>query len=637
MKARTLKILLIDESEECFCILDRELKKITHDYTGTPIKVELFWETSFDAALGRASSENFDVAFLGLSPLETTKQAAFQQAAEFFAAQPLLPVIILGPTMDEESEEYAIRLGAQNYFVKDQLASINLRRSMLFAIDRQIVRGEVEVARSEALKLAEDRNRFLSQLSHEIRTPLTSIIGFAELLGGPALSVAEQKDAIGAIRTNANYLYELINNVLDLAKFEAGKIDLHLELVSPHEVVSAVGSMLGRLASAKGLALQIDYEFPLPEYIRTDATRFKQILINLVGNAIKFTEAGSVTIKVWMDTGSHQLLIEVIDTGVGLTDEEQKLVFDRFVQADTGSRNASKGTGLGLSISRKIAKTLKGDVFVTSKKGNGAKFTLSLPCGRADSVGVINSSSEYSEEFSNPSSRPTQNKAGATVLVADDDRDIRQLLTHFATQAGLKVESVSDGKSALDKALENQFDIILMDINMPNVGGYECVQTLRAKNYHGPVIALTADTSQTCTAKCFDSGFDGFLAKPFRSEDLFSLIGRHIGSTTGLAPTELEDLEHNSQFQKVVDKFVSGLDSRVDAMTSAIEKKDWELAEMQAHKLKAAGLFGFPAIARNASRVEVAVKARDESRVHEKFEGLKDIIKGVIESASNSQ
>ncbi len=421
--------------------------------------------------------------------------------------------------------------------------------------------ADLEAARQQAQDANASKSEFLANMSHEIRTPMTAILGYAELLSGLELPV-EGSDYLKTIRLNGDYLLEIINDILDLSKIEAGKLELNREQFDPARVVEDVRSIMNVRACENGLQLNVRYEGKLPRNIESDPKRLKQILINLVGNAIKFTNKGSVDIAVRFgseqrvgqagvtpaphnargasemstfeglaalhDLPSGLLQFDIIDTGIGMSDEQKSKLFKPFSQGDSSVSRHFGGTGLGLAISRRLARLLGGDILAESTLGVGSTFSVTIKTGSIENVEFAEPSLVIESQPSATSvDQPTE--LDCRVLVVDDRRDIRFLSKRILTKAGATVDEAEDGQLGLDfvrtrLAEGNPPDLILLDMQMPNLDGYQTAEQLRAAGFVGAIIALTADAMQGDMKRCIEAGCNDYLSKPINAERLVQLV-----------------------------------------------------------------------------------------------------------------
>ena len=383
---------------------------------------------------------------------------------------------------------------------------------------------EIYQSQQALRELGQRKDEFLANMSHEIRSPLTAIIGYADILL-TRLEDPEDIECLRTIKESGDYLIEIINDILDLAKIEAGKLVLNFEPVSIHALLAEVQSLMNGRAKQKDLSLVLRYDGFLPENVETDRTRLRQILLNLVSNAIKFTERGKIEIVAKFSAASL-LEIDVVDTGIGIAPEHQKILFQPFTQADTTSTRQYGGTGLGLAITRRLVEMLGGSVSVESELNQGSRFHVTIP------VEAVTSSPSLDGRA--PLVNPLKSAAlddclsGRRVLVVDDREEIRALVVHYITEAGGRVDVAMNGESAI-QALEaavtgEPFDAVVLDIQMPSVDGYETARRLRAKGFRTPIIALTAAAMVGDREKCLVAGCDAYLTKPIDRTELLRLI-----------------------------------------------------------------------------------------------------------------
>jgi CheY-like chemotaxis protein len=391
-----------------------------------------------------------------------------------------------------------------------------------------------ERAMQEAKTAAESSNvaksEFLANMSHEIRTPLTAIMGFADLLSEPGLSAEDQAAHLRTIRRNGEHLLTILNDILDLSKIEAGRMGVERESCAPMQIVSEVASLLRVRAAGKGVALTVSTEGAIPATIHSDPTRLRQILINLVGNAVKFTETGSIRVALRM-AGPERLAADVIDTGIGMTPEQIDRLFAPFTQADGSMARRFGGTGLGLSISRKLARLLGGDIHVRSRPGDGSVFTLNVETGPLSGVEMLENPKEA---VSHRQAAATEGSITSRILLAEDGPDNQRLIAFMLGKAGAQVAIAGNGRVAVRMALEawrtgSPFDVVLMDMQMPEMDGYAATRALREAGYEGPVIALTAHALSEDRDRCLAAGCNDFATKPIDRAALLAVCRRWAG------------------------------------------------------------------------------------------------------------
>lgn len=398
------------------------------------------------------------------------------------------------------------------------------------AVEGERKRAQLAEAHEQAQVATLAKTNFLTNMSHEIRTPLSAILGLVDVLidsGDLDSAPIPRLEALDGIKRNGQHLMALLNDVLDLAKIQAGRVAVEAEPFSPIDVVSdAVRLMEGR-AQAKQLALSTRFSGPLPEAVGGDPVRVTRILVNLISNAIKFTETGGVSVDVALEASTTPVLrIAVRDTGIGIAADALQNLFMPFEQADNTTSRKFGGTGLGLSISRHLAQLMAGDLDVESTPGEGSCFTLRLPTGPLEGLELR----ELQPEAGGPRVRPQQSHSiPFRILVAEDFPDNQRVIRHVLERAGASVDMVDDGHAAVDRALNarelgSPFDVILMDMQMPGLDGYDATRQLRASGYGGAIIALTAHALDGDEERCIEAGCDAYTTKPIHPANLARTI-----------------------------------------------------------------------------------------------------------------
>ncbi|MBN1590202.1 MAG: PAS domain S-box protein [Pirellulales bacterium] len=384
------------------------------------------------------------------------------------------------------------------------------------------------------------KSEFLANMSHEIRTPMTAILGFSDVLLG-SLQKEEDLTAAATIKRNGEYLLELINDILDLSKVEAGKLEIERTACSPTRLVADVASLMRVRAESKNLRLATEFVGPIPDSIQCDPNRLRQILINLVGNAIKFTETGGVRLvtRLVQDNPKTPLLqVDVIDSGIGIPEDQASKLFKPFVQVDASTSRRFGGTGLGLAISKRLAAILGGDITLNSKPGQGSTFTVTVDTGSLSGIPLLRNVSEtFAKSHRTPQEEATPNaRLNCHILLAEDGPDNQRLISFLLKKSGAQVTIAENGKLAHDKALAakaegHPFDLILMDMQMPVMHGYDATRLLRRAGYTGPIVALTANAMLGDSQKCLDAGCDAYLTKPIDRAAFLPIILKYTQKT----------------------------------------------------------------------------------------------------------
>jgi PAS domain S-box-containing protein len=395
--------------------------------------------------------------------------------------------------------------------------------------EKKRVQQELTLAKDLAETASRAKSEFLATISHEIRTPITGIVGMAELLEGTTLNPT-QKSYLSTILSSSDTLLALINDILDLAKIEAGQLHLERCLFCLRECIRDVARNHIPIANSKGLAFKVDIPDDIPDELAGDPLRLKQILFNLIGNAIKFTSSGEVSVTVSFDsrTGSvPRLVFAVSDTGIGISQDAMDHLFTPFTQADMSISREFGGTGLGLSICLRLAEKMGGEIRVESHVGIGTTFRVYLPF-------TVDGKEPESKCFPKGEARPVSNAPHLRVLLAEDNEVSRFFLTELLHKLGHQVEVAANGAESLELWRRGGFDLVLMDVQMPVMGGLEAVsgirQAERVEGGHVPVIALTAHAMKEDRERFLNQGFDGYVAKPLKTRDLLGEIERCLSS-----------------------------------------------------------------------------------------------------------
>jgi signal transduction histidine kinase/CheY-like chemotaxis protein/HPt (histidine-containing phosphotransfer) domain-containing protein len=494
------------------------------------------------------------------------------------------------------------------------------------------------------------KSRFLANMSHEIRTPMTAIMGFVEMLASSieccttcpehqaCPTRAQNKESIQVIRRNGEHLLGLINDILDLSKVEAGKMEVERVPCSPVQIVEEAVSLMRVKALEKGLSLDARYEFPLPETILSDPARVRQVLVNLVSNAVKFTSEGHVEIVVRCTTdvqaGRAAMAFDVKDTGIGMTPEQIGRLFQPFAQADSSTTRQYGGTGLGLAISKRLAAALGGDIHVVSRPGEGSTFTFTMETELPQPVHMLHDLSEAAPRAPRQpqSPSPAAVRLRGRVLLAEDGPDNQKLICAILRGAGAEVDLASNGRLAVEKALAalsagTPYDAIVMDMQMPEMDGYEATRQLRQSGHDKPIVALTAHAMAGDREKCIAAGCDDYAAKPVDRGALLATLGRLMGSPQPGPedrPAVPEPVQASSDgpihlafrsdpdMAGIIAEFVGQLPQRLAEMREAAANNQWEVLQRAAHQLKGAGgSYGYACLTDAARELESHAKQQD--------------------------
>jgi two-component system, sensor histidine kinase len=399
----------------------------------------------------------------------------------------------------------------------------------------------LEQARGEAERASQAKTDFLANMSHEIRTPFQGLTGMLTLMGNGPLT-QEQRQQLATARTSADHLLALLNDTLDLSRLEAGCVNIDPQPTALPALLQSVRALMSAQALHKGLRLDLQMAAELPARVRLDAMRVRQVLFNLLANAVKFTEQGDVSLRATVSADGRQLVFDVTDSGIGMDAATLRRLFTRYGQGDASRSRRFGGTGLGLEISRRLVRLMGGDITVSSEPGEGSCFTVVLPCDAvSDDVAAAPAAPARSSE------EPLRPVASLRVLVAEDNPVNCLVLQAMLHQLGHRPEMIGDGLQAVQSASEHRFDVILMDLHMPGQDGLAAAAAIRALPdpllAGVPIIALTADAFAETRQRCLSYGMDDFLAKPVTSEALRDALlrlamGRSALPQTPPAPAE---------------------------------------------------------------------------------------------------
>ncbi len=477
--------------------------------------------------------------------------------------------------------------------------------------------AQIARARDDAVASSGAKSAFVANVSHEIRTPLTSIIGFAELLLDPAAAELDRREALQTIIRNGRHLLSMVNDILDLSKIETGQVVAERVDIALPVLLRELTELVAGRVEERGLEFRVEPVLPLPAIVRTDPTRLKQVLVNFFGNAVKFTRTGSVTLGIGWDAAARSLRFSVADTGIGMTPEQLERLFQPFVQADVSTTRKFGGTGLGLYISRQLAELMGARITVDSRPARGSTFHLHLAQPDADAAGELLTMEGDLIDFDRQPFVITQvsvPELQGCVLVADDSADIRRLLDAYLGQAGLEVEMAVDGREAVEKGARRRFDLILLDMQMPEIDGMGAAKALRARGVTAPIVALTANVRASDVRRYRESGCTDVLAKPIDRDAFYDVLARRLrGDAGGSSMSIPPDLQATLDALRM--EFLAGLPAELERLGCASRSGDWPAARRVAHSLKGtAGSFGFGMLTDVAGLAELAILADEHAR-----------------------
>ncbi len=520
-------------------------------------------------------------------------------------------IILITAYMDHTLETLRKEIGfnfayLQKPFDRNELVQLALLLANDWGREQRLIEAERVMAESarEAEQANKAKDDFLATMSHELRTPLTALLGNCELMGEGSLNNSQQ-ELLTSMEVSGKSLLYLINDILDTSKIESGRFKIDEVEFDPRLLLSELQQIFASRASEVGILFRIDQPTPFEKMLVGDSRRLSQILINLLANAVKFTEEGEVVLTIHMDRERRKIHWIVSDTGIGMSDETMQKLFRPFEQADPTISRRFGGTGLGLHISWNLARLMGGTIEVSSEEGRGSRFELVIP---------LREGAEITTPQVEVCKQTTKHLLKGKVLIAEDTPELQILVRRMVESYGITVAIASNGQQALDLTQSNHYDLILMDMQMPVMDGIQATRKLRELGDQTPVVALTANVMQKQREQFYQGGCDDFISKPIDRRELQAVLEKYLNSEEeevridSVSPYPMVDDELTALFRE------RSLVLRREMM-DAYNAGDWEQVEQTAHTIKGSGSsFGFPELTDLGRQVQEAVKANQVQR-----------------------
>ncbi len=513
-------------------------------------------------------------------------------------------------------QAWAVNLSGRPFLLIEAADILHRERQLVlqYAHETALQNDTITRLNREVQRATQAKSDFLAMMSHEIRTPMNAILGTSEALACTSLA-PEQRRYVEILQRASNGLLDLLNDVLDMSKIEAGQLTLENVLFDVRDIVARAVELVGFRVAGKGLKIESEIGPDVPPLVSGDPVRTRQVLINLLGNSAKFTDRGTLTVRVQRDPqGQHpaSLLFAISDTGIGIPPDKLPKIFDSFVQADSSTTRKYGGTGLGLAICKRLVEAMGGRIWVESSVGVGSCFYFTAAFGAA---------AASAPEAATAPAMPATPPRSLRILVADDSEDNRAIMLAYLEHMPYQLDFVADGATALEMLQAGQYDLALMDVHMPRMDGYEAIRAFREyeRVHHRPplpVLALTADAFSDAVERSLAAGFTMHLSKPIHKSTLLQAIESHAPPGPGAPARAKLDVVVDEDLSAILPKFLDNVRRNPAAIAEALSRDDYDAIRSLGHKMKGTGgSFGLPQISELGDQLERAAKQQNADAV----------------------